>query len=570
MKKTVRINISGLVFTIDEDAFEKLQQYLNSITKKFIKTDEGNEIISDVEARIAELFQERIGDRKEVVNISDVEHVIEIMGMPEDFEEDDDESTSETSEPYNSKKTNRRIFRDREKGIISGLAAGIAQYFGIDPIIVRVIFVLMALFYGTSILIYILLWIIVPEAKTRSQKLQMLGKDINLSNIETSIKNELSNVKSNFDKWQKSGSYNKIKTNFFDILKSGANVFVIIAKVILIIIGVFIFISGIGILGTLTGVYFFNDSVLSPLGWSDISFSLYEFTSLFTDNFNAKVAIITSFLVIVIPVLAIIYLGLKFIFRFKTRKRFVGVFSGALWLVSLIVLIGSAAKIGFGMRAEEEVHQSYKLREATTDTLYLNIFKQDANNWNNKERFGNVYIDFDDKNLKLNGRPWLNIRRNDKSVVEISITKNANGINEEEALQLAKNIDYSWQQDDSVLFFSRYFNITGDKKVRDQRLDIELKIPVGKIIHIGEDINNIAWHIDNIQGFGSHEMSGKYWIMTDNGLSLLEEYYVDKKEDELIEEANNNSDSIETTEFKEEEDKFREEIEAMKSELDNM
>ncbi|NJO90603.1 MAG: hypothetical protein HC831_17820 [Chloroflexia bacterium] len=120
MKKTIRINISGLIFNIDEDAFEKLQQYLNSITKKFINTEEGNEIIADVEARIAELFQERIGDRKEVVNLPDVEHVMEVMGLPEDFEDEELEQISQ--EESQQKKAGRKIYRDPDNRVISGLA----------------------------------------------------------------------------------------------------------------------------------------------------------------------------------------------------------------------------------------------------------------------------------------------------------------------------------------------------------------------------------------------------------------------------------------------------------------
>ena len=85
MKKTIRINISGLIFNLDEDAYSKLQQYLNSITNKFLNTEEGNEVIADVEARIAELFQEKVGDRKEVINLGDIDYIIGIMGKPEDF-----------------------------------------------------------------------------------------------------------------------------------------------------------------------------------------------------------------------------------------------------------------------------------------------------------------------------------------------------------------------------------------------------------------------------------------------------------------------------------------------------
>ena len=560
MKKTIRINISGLIFNIDEDAFDKLQQYLNSITKKFINTKEGNEIIADVEARIAELFQERIGDRKEVINQYDVEHVIKVMGMPEDFEDEEFEQAS--TEELQQKKGGRRIYRDPDNSVISGLSAGIANYFGIDPIIVRVLFVLTALFYGTSILIYILLWVIIPEAKTRSQKLEMKGQDINLSNIETSIKNEFSNVKSNFDKWQKSRNYNKIKENIGDIFNSAGKVFVVFAKIILVILGISFFIAGIGMLGTMTGLFFFHDSFLSPFSWTDVPFSVHDFATLFTDGFNARVGIIASYLVVMIPVLMIIYIGLRFIFRFKTKSRYLGVVSGALWLVSVIVLIGSAVKVGFGMRSDEEITQNYTINENTNDTLYLEIKNATKNYWSyDRERFEDVYLSFDNDGFVLKGRPRLKIKKSNEKSVELLIEKSSHGISSKEALTFAKNITYDWQQDDSVLYFNRYFDIKGEKKIRNQELYVTLKLPIGKIVYIGEDLHKITSYLDNVQNFSDNEMTNRYWIMTENGLSLLEEYKIDMQEEKEIKEETKTTESNSN---------LREEIEAMKSELDSM
>ncbi len=564
MKKTIRINISGLIFNIDEDAFEKLQQYLNSITKKFINTEEGNEIIADVEARIAELFQERIGDRKEVVNLPDVEHIIEVMGLPEDFE--DEELEQIPQEESQQKKAERKIYRDPDNRVISGLSSGIATYLGIDPIIVRVLFVLMALFYGTSILIYILLWIIIPEAKTRSQKLEMKGLNINLSSIETSIKNEFTTVKSNFDKWQKSRNYNKIKENIGDIFNSGGKIFVVLAKVILVILGISFFIVGIAILGTMTGAFFFQDSFLSPFSWTDVQFSAYDFATLFTDGFNARVGITASYLVVMIPVLMLIYVGLRFIFRFKSRSRYIGVVAGALWLVSIIVLIGSAVKVGYGMRVDEEISQGYDISQNPSDTLFIKMQNAEGNYSSyNREKFENVYLYFNDDGFELSGRPRLTIEKNNSNTTKLNIYKSSNGINSKEAMTLAKNIYYDWQQDDSVLYFNRYFEIRGEKKIRDQELIATLRIPVGKIIYLDKDIDQITYYIDNVQSFSDWEMTGKYWIMTKNGLSLLEEHKKDIAEEKKV------TEEAQSEEIKSEnKDNLKEEIEAMKSELDSM
>jgi len=133
MKKTVKINLSGIVFTLDEDAYHELKNYLDSISSRFRDMKEGNEIISDIESRIAEIFQSKVNDKKEVITIEDVNDVISIMGKPEDFyeaeEEDFDSSTKKTD--Y-TRKENRRLYRDPENAIFGGVAAGLAAYFGIS------------------------------------------------------------------------------------------------------------------------------------------------------------------------------------------------------------------------------------------------------------------------------------------------------------------------------------------------------------------------------------------------------------------------------------------------------
>lgn len=564
MKKTIRINISGIIFNIDEDAYEKLQQYLNSITKQFINTEEGNEIIADVENRIAELFQDKIGDRKEVVNLHDIEYVIEIMGKPEDFEE-----SPEDEEPVytdsSAKRNNRRIYRNPDDRVLSGVSSGLAAYFGIEPIIIRVIFVLMTLFYGTSILIYILLWVIIPEAKTRGQKLEMRGQDINLSNIESSIKKEFSQVKSNFQNWQKSKNYDRLRSNAGEALNLFWKFFLILLRFVFILFTILFLIAGIALLGGMTGLYFFDNTILSPLSWNNVSFSLYEFASFFTDNFNARVLIVTSYLIILIPVLSIIYLGLKYIFRFKAKNRYIGLYAGALWLVSFIVLIVSSVKIGYGMRAEEEISQSYAIDNKGADTLYIDLFNGDNYTewWNDhKMNFNKVYLEFEENGAKLFGQPSFTIQKSATNEMALSIVKLSNGINRQEAIKNAKNIQYEWQQDDSILYFHRHFQINGDKKIRNQKTEILLKIPVGKVVYIGKNMDQICSYIENLKEYGCDEMTGHYWQMTDEGLRLLGETGFKNQDEQKQFQEEITNDTINTG--------IKKEIDDMKAELDSM
>src|SRR4051812_22742992 len=162
MNKIVTINISGIIFHIEEDAFEKLNNYLNTIKGYFSKTDDGSEIMSDIQARIAELLQGKISTVKQVVLMVDVDSVIEIMGKPEEFIEDANEAPqTEDTEPIK-----KRLFRDPDRKIIAGVCSGIAAYFDVDVIWIRLVMFLLFFFGGVSLWIYIILWIVIPQAKT--------------------------------------------------------------------------------------------------------------------------------------------------------------------------------------------------------------------------------------------------------------------------------------------------------------------------------------------------------------------------------------------------------------------
>ena len=196
MKKTLTINISGSIFHIDEDAFDQLQSYLRTISSHYGASEEGREIITDIEARIAEIFQEKLSSKDQVVNTEMVEETITIMGKPEEIFATDEENAEREEEntesaPTSNGKRKRRLYRDPDHRVLGGVASGLAGYFGIDVVVIRLLFaILFFLGYGFSLPLYIILWIAVPKAVTTTQKLEMKGKKVNISNIEESIKDE--------------------------------------------------------------------------------------------------------------------------------------------------------------------------------------------------------------------------------------------------------------------------------------------------------------------------------------------------------------------------------------------
>lgn len=185
MNKTVNINLAGVFFHIDEDAYLKLQRYLEAIKRSFTDSQGQSEIISDIEARIAELFSERVQNEKQVVRIKEVDEVITIMGQPEDYLVDDEIFEDEPQPTYQrSSRPTKKLYRDTENSYIGGVSAGLGHYFGIDALWIRLIWILLIIGAGTGVLLYILLWVLVPEAKTTSEKLTMTGEPVNISNIE--------------------------------------------------------------------------------------------------------------------------------------------------------------------------------------------------------------------------------------------------------------------------------------------------------------------------------------------------------------------------------------------------
>ena len=206
MKKTFDININGNVFQIEVDAYEVLQKYMVNLKNYFGKDEEGKEIISDIESRIAEIFTEKINEENQVVTLHWVNEVVDTMGTPENFNEEqiDEEPLA------GQKKRKRKLYRDPEQTILGGVCGGLAAYFNMDPVVIRLIVVLLALVTsGAGLLAYFILWIIVPKAVTTTQRLEMKGEDVTVKNIEKFIKDEVNAVKESYNKFRKSSYFSK-------------------------------------------------------------------------------------------------------------------------------------------------------------------------------------------------------------------------------------------------------------------------------------------------------------------------------------------------------------------------
>ncbi|HRF79558.1 MAG TPA: PspC domain-containing protein, partial [Flavobacteriales bacterium] len=191
MKKPLTANISGTVFHIEEDAYEALNRYLGNIRSRFAGTTGRDDIMADIEARVAELFTERLDGRRQVVSIHDVEQVVSIMGQPEDFVDSETAGDIGAQEPGTntghgtSGSGPKRFFRDTEDKWLGGVLGGLGAYIGMDPLWLRIAMIALVLAsVGVLIPIYVLLWILVPKADSAADRLQMRGEAVTVENIK--------------------------------------------------------------------------------------------------------------------------------------------------------------------------------------------------------------------------------------------------------------------------------------------------------------------------------------------------------------------------------------------------
>jgi len=163
MKKTISINLGEYPFIINDDVYLKLKSYMNTIEKHFAKSEGAEDILADIEVRMAELLTDSLGDRQ-IVTDKDLNSAIEIMGTPEQFGAESDEEFNSTKE-HGEIKTGRRLFRDADDKIIGGVCSGLAAYWGFkDPLMFRLVAAFLFLFTGVPLIIYIILWIVTPAA----------------------------------------------------------------------------------------------------------------------------------------------------------------------------------------------------------------------------------------------------------------------------------------------------------------------------------------------------------------------------------------------------------------------
>lgn len=525
MNKTIQSNISGFVFHLDENAYSYLDQYLKSLQEKFKHEEGRDEIIADIESRIAEIFKANMGSSREVVNMDDVKAVIEILGRPEDFESANEESAkNQTREDSYTEPKTKRIFRDPDNRQLGGVAAGIAAYLGIDPVIVRALWII-AVLTGFGVLAYLILWIIIPEAKTTSEKLMMKGQEINIDNIEKSIKKEFDAIKKKLEETgnqiQKTEITKKTRglgRSIESIFSSLAQIFLMLIKFVFKLIGAIIILALVIVFAALLIALFGTGLSFNGVYLGVSELMAYAHT-LFANQFHLYVVYISIVAVFFSILLSLILTSLKMMSIKGLDSRFIRIFLGLITGVSISILFGSGVWMASKFSNQARYTEWHVIEELEKpDTLFISVQnhpKYEDYGWNRNFTW---IVDEGEQYLK---QVRFSIKRSKDNQISMEIKKIAQGMSKSEAREQAHNIDYQYKIEGNQLQLNDYIRLLENEKFRNQKLEISLYIPEKQAIFLNENTLDILYRNELAINSNKNDLPNNYWLMTEAGLMCL-------------------------------------------------
>ncbi|WBL27082.1 PspC domain-containing protein [Zunongwangia sp. HGR-M22] len=499
MNKTININLAGMFFHIDEDAFNKLQHYLDAIKRSFTDNQGRDEIIMDIEARIAELFAEKRANKSQVISMKDVDEVIAIMGQPEDYMVDEDifEDEPETTSAKTKKSSNKRLYRDTENSYVGGVSSGLGHYLEIDAIWVRLLWVVLTLASsGIFLLIYIAFWIFTPEAKTTAEKLSMRGEEVTISNIEKKIREGFDNVSEkvkNVD-YQKYG--NRAKAGAGSAASAFARIINVFLRIIVAFVGIVILLTaGCGLIALFISLFTFGTFGIIEAPWNDQLMMHISETSIW-------VGAILSFFAAGVPLFFLFILGLKILVKnLKSIGTTAKLVLLGLWILSVIGLAIIGIREATSRAFDEEVTETYVVPTKAQDTLMVAM----RNNSQYSSHFGwnsdefELKYDENENKVLYNEDLKLIIRSTKDTVAKLDIIKSAEGRSILDAKKRAENIEYHFEFSDKTLYLDSYFLVKGDLKARDQEIDLVLWLPEQSFIIVDKNIE--AYHRNSYSSY---------------------------------------------------------------------
>ncbi|MAW93682.1 MULTISPECIES: PspC domain-containing protein [unclassified Leeuwenhoekiella] len=553
MNKTININLAGLFFHIDENAYAKLQRYLEAIKRSFTDAQGRDEIIQDIEARIAELFTERIKTERQVIGLADVDEIINIMGQPEDYRLDEELFEDEPAKKQTyTRDSGKKLYRDTEKSYIGGVCAGLGHYFQIDAIWLRIALILLTIFsWGGFILIYIAFWIFVPEARTTSEILEMRGKPVNIDNIQRKVKEGFDSVAESVKNVDYVKYGNKAREGAGSVAGTLGRMIRFILKVFVKFIGILlILIGGSTLIALFVGLFtagsldFFGGSVADYVEMANTSGAPFWFL------------VILTFVAVGIPFFMLFYLGLRILVNTLKRLSLTAKLSLlGIWLVALITIAVLGVRQGISTAMEGESVTTEVLQIQPNDTLTVRMKTQ---NKYGAERYRShswkIRTDASGNKVIYNRDVDLSFQKSDSPEAKLIVKKIAQGSSYDDAQERAENVIYNFEIKDNTLLLDNFFVTELKNKFRDQQIDLIVAVPEGMTVFTDENIISYhrAWYADLMD----RKFIGQYTLMQNSKLICTtcppEEIEEDSNDWEYSETVEDSSVTNNPAEYKEE------------------
>jgi phage shock protein PspC (stress-responsive transcriptional regulator) len=502
MNKTVTINLGGIVFHIDEDAYQKLSRYFDAIKRSLNNSSGQEEIIKDIEMRISELLSEKLLSDKHVIGLKEIDEVIAVMGQPEDYIIEDD---SKVESNYQAYKKSKKLYRDKDKGMIGGVAAGLSHYLGIDVVWIRVILLLFFFGFGTGILAYIILWIATPEAVTTSEKLEMTGEPVTISSIEKKVREEFDSVSEKFKNVDYDKYGNQIKTGAEKFGNSLSEVISNIFKVFAKFLGVILIITGVTVLFFLfVGIFTLGTGAFIEFPWTE-----FANAGNFTD-YPIWVFGLLMFLGVGIPFFFLTLLGFRLL---SPSMKSIGSIAKytllALWILAIAALISIGIQQASEVAYEGKTIKKETLNILPTDTLQIE-FRYNENYTNDLDDNDNFrFVQDASKNEVIySNNIHFEIEKTDEKAPYIQIERRARGKSFNEAKKRAEKIQFGYRLEGKKILLDNYLLTAVSEKFRDQEVAIYLYLPEGMLFKVDKSAQH--YNQSNNDFFNLHYSSDDY------------------------------------------------------------
>ncbi|WP_183576193.1 PspC domain-containing protein [Mucilaginibacter sp. X5P1] len=525
MNKTIIININGTVFHIEEDAYEILKEYMTNVKRHFLNSADSLEITTDIENRLAEMFSEILThENKQVIVEQDVQSVIEQMGTVDEFDEIYEDAKTDTNSTNTYATGERRLFRDPDDHLVSGVCAGIANYFNIEPVWIRLAFALSFFFAGSGLLLYIILWIVIPKALTRADRMAMKGEKLNLQGFKNNLEEELSSVRNHLNNLGQEARpfIYKLRDFITDFAHHLGLFFNGAGKILIKVLGVVI------LLAFFAGAIALVVALVAFLGFG-AGHGNGMFPMSIWVNEHADRIYIAAFLTAFIPVLTIILMLISAVFNTTSISRSTGTTILVVWICAVSVLVFYIAKVGSNFRESASFTQTMNLKATPNNVYYLKLdnvkylTRDDSLRLDVKNNFRNMILtnDFEDDPEPRNIS--VSIERSDISQPVMIESFTAKGRDYENALLNARDTKYLYTQEDSVLKLDDKLRRSPNSSWHAEYLDITIKLPLNSKVIIDQELNNRI-NLNNVSVNDCKNLNKQYnassaaFIMTDNGL----------------------------------------------------